>query len=249
MGPCGSKPRPETATDSLHTPCVVCTIRSSMALKPYQPSHRAARTPVVTVASHGVFRFSAEASRKAGLESAHWVRMSSDESKRLIGFEFLDDQIQPENAHRLMRSKGTSSRSCRARGLINHTPWIKEVADSGRKFELSQDPRNQRIWVIRLEPWFERSVSPEAIGKIGAAAGVYRYRDAGGKVIYIGKGRIADRYREEPQRRDWDISIIEYSQVQTDEQFKWENFHLELFKKEHSGRRPQYNLNSGQAAE
>ena len=66
-----------------------------MALKLYQP-HRTARTPVVTVGSYGQFRFSAEAARKAGLESAHWVRIFTDESERLIGFEFLDDPIQPE---------------------------------------------------------------------------------------------------------------------------------------------------------
>ena len=221
-----------------------------MALEPYRP-RRAARTPVVTVGSRGVFRFSAEASRKAGLESAHWVRISTDESERLIGFEFLDDPIQPEDANKLMRSKGKKDKGClcKARGLIHNTPWIKKVADRGRKFELFPYPRNQRIWVIRLAPWFELSVRTEDIGKIGDAAGVYRYCDAGGKVIYIGKGRIANRYREEPQRRDWDISIIEYSLVPTDEQFEWEKFHLKDFANEHSGRLPQHNFNSGQAAE
>ena len=220
-----------------------------MTLEIYVPTHRTARTTVVTIGSQGVFRFSAEASRKAGLESAHWVRISTDESERLIGFEFLNDPIQPENANKLMRSKGTSSCSCKAKGLINSTPWIKEVADKGRKFDLFPYPRNQRIWVIRLMPWFELAIRPEAIGEIGDAAGVYRYRDAGGEVIYIGKGRIANRYREEPQRHDWDISTIEYSLVPTDEQFKWEKFHLKDFAKEHSGRLPQHNFNSGQAAE
>ena len=220
-----------------------------MALKLYQP-HRTARTPVVTVGSYGQFRFSAEAARKAGLESAHWVRISTDESERLIGFEFLDDPIQPEDTNKLVRDKrGKRYCSCRARGLINNTPWIKKVADRNRKFDLVPYPDNQRIWVIRLAPWFELSVRPGDIGKIGDAAGVYRYCDADGKVIYIGKGRIAHRYREEPQRRDWDISIIEYSLVPKDEQFKWEKFHLKDFAKEHSDRLPQHNFNSGQAAE
>ena len=220
-----------------------------MALKPHLPPIRPARTPVVTVGSQGVFRFSAEASRKAGLESAHWVGFSIDESERLIGFEFFDNPIQPKDANKLMRSKGKSGCSCTAKGLINNTPWIKKVAVKNRKFDLFQYPRNQGIWVIRLAPWFELSVRPGDIGKIGDAAGVYRYCDAGDKVIYIGKGRIADRYREEPQRRDWDISIIEYSLVPNDEQFKWEKFHLKDFAKEHSGRLPQHNFNRGQAAE
>ena len=67
---------------------------------------------------------------------------------------------------------------------------------------------------------------------------------SGGKT----KGRIADRYREEPGRRRWDIAIVEYSVVPDAEQYEWEKFHLDAFAKEHDGRRPRHNSTSGRAS-
>ena len=226
------------------------TVSTVMTLMTYKPRPRAANKPLVTVSPKG-FRFSAEAVRKAGLESAHWVRISSDESERLIGFEFLDDPSQPEHANKLMLSTGIG-RSCKAKGLINGNRWIKQVAEDDHgeprnsKFELFPYPPDQKVWVIRLAPWFELSVLPEDIGTIAAAKGIYRYRDAGGEVIYIGKGHIAGRYREERQRRDWGIARIEYSTVPGDEQYKWEKFHLDAFAKEHADRLPLHNGIQGQ---
>ena len=192
----------------------------------------------------GQFRFSAVAAKTADLKSAHWVRISTDERERLIGFEFLNDPIQPEDANKLSGTRG-SSRLCRAKGLINQTPWIKAVAAKRRKFKLFQYPRDQKIWVIRLVPWFELSVPPENIGSIGAGAGIYRYRDSGGEVVYIGKGRIVDRFRE-PARRMWGIARIEYSLVpEEDKQYQCEKFHLEDFANEHDGRLPRFNMVSG----
>ena len=217
----------------------------------------------MTVAPKG-FRFSAVAAKMAFLESDHWVRISTDESEHLIGFEFLGDPIQPEDANKLRRGGGSgrmcvakgeadktpktpirSGRMCVAKGLINNNPWIKAVAAKSRKFKLFQYPRDQKIWVIRLAPWFELSVLPENIGSIGAGAGIYRYRDAGGEVVNIGKGRIVDRYRD-PARRTWGIARIEYSLVpEEDEQYKWEKFHLDDFAKEHDGRWPRFNMVAG----
>ena len=226
------------------TPLVALVYLSlGMPFKTYTPRYRAAKEPLVTVAP-GQFRFSAVAAKTADLEKAHWVRVSTDERERLIGFEFLGDPIQPEDANKL-RGTGGSSRLCTAKGLINQTPWINAVAAKKRKFKLSQYPRDQKIWVIRLAPWFELSVLPEDIGSIGAGAGIYRYRDSGGEVVYIGKGRIADRFRE-PARRMWGIARIEYSLVpEEDEQYKWEKFHLDDFAKEHDGRFPRFNMVSG----
>ena len=197
----------------------------------------------MTVAPAG-FRFSAAAAKRAGLESAHWVRMSTDESERLIGFEFLGGPVQPEDANKLAGTRG-SSRECWAQEVINSAPWIQAVAAKRRKFKLFQYPSDQKIWVIRLAPWFELSVLPEEIGSIGTGAGIYRYLDAGGEVVYIGKGRIVDRYRDSA-RRTWGIARIEYSLVpEEDEQYKWEKFHLDNFAKEHDGRLPRFNMVAG----
>ena len=235
----------------MHVLWLWCTV-AGMSFETYVPRVKAATKPVVTVFPKG-FRFSAEAVRKAGLESAHWVRIRSDESERLIGFEFLDDPSQPENANKLIRGRGLGC-LCKAKGLIQGKRWIKQVAedDHGKsrngKFELVQYPHDQKIWVIHLGPWFELSVLPEKIGTIGVAAGIYRYRDADGEVIYIGKGRIANRYREEPQRRVWGIASIEYSEVPDKQQHEWEKFHLEAFAKEHADRLPRHNSIHGRAS-
>ena len=154
-------------------------------------------------------------------------------------------QSGQKGAHKLARPKGSSGRECWVQGLINETPWIKAAAAMKRKFKLFQYPRNQKIWAIRLVPWFELSVLPENISSIGTAAGIYRYRDAEGEVVYIGKGLIVDRYRD-PARRTWGIARIEYSLVpEEDEQYKWEKFHLDDFAKEHDGRLPRFNMVAG----
>ena len=229
-----------------------------MSLTPYRASYRRSDDPVVTVAP-GMFRFSAQASKVAGLESANWVMMSTDKSERLIGFEFFDGNTQPKDSHRLMRyrvkeqgewKQKTIARSCRAKGLINKNEWIKKVAQDNQgkprnlKFKLSPYGHNQKIWVIRLAPWFELSVLPGNIGQIGNVTGIYRYRNAKEEVIYIGKGRIADRFRE-PARRMWEIARIEYSVVPDDKQYEFEKFHLDRFAKENDDHRPRFNKVAG----
>ena len=52
-GPCGSKPRPETPLTACTRPVLWCTIRSSMALRPYQP-RRTDRTPVSALRHMGM---------------------------------------------------------------------------------------------------------------------------------------------------------------------------------------------------
>ena len=94
--------------------------------------------------------------------------------------------------------------------IWNDNEWIKKVAQDNQgkprnlKFKLSPYKHNQKIWVIRLAPWFELSIFPGNIAQIGNVAGIYRYLNARNTVIYIGKGYIADRFRE-PDRRMWEI--------------------------------------------
>ena len=82
-----------------------CTVGSSMPLKTYRPSRLPTTEPLVTVAP-GVFRISAVAAKSAGLESAHWVRFSTDERERLIGFEFLSGAIRPEGRPQAGETQG-----------------------------------------------------------------------------------------------------------------------------------------------
>ena len=134
----------------------------------------------------------------------------------------------------------SSAYSCRTRALIRENPWIKAVADPNRNFELHPHPASRSLWGIWLAPWFELSVRPESVGELGAAAGIYRNRDAGRAVIYIGKGRIVDGCRD-PERREHGIARIEYSLVPENGQYEWKEFHLDDFAKEQGGRRTRFN--------
>ena len=102
-------------------------------------------------------------------------------------------------------------------------------------------------WTIRLAPWFEHSVQPADIGSVEAAAGIYRYLDADGGVIYIGKGEVAARFRS-PERREWDIAKVEYSEIDGEaKQYEWESFHMERFRERQNNRLPYFNRVSGRS--
>ena len=63
--------------------------------------------------------------------------------------------------------------------------------------------------------------------------GIYRYKNSDNKVIYIGKGSIYERFTKDPQRRNWDISKIEFSVLNDDhESHKWERYYLDKFREE-----------------
>ena len=206
--------------------------------------------PVVSIRSSG-FVFGSEACRLAGLnESVYWIRVHLDHDERCIAFEFLSGDERPEDVYTL-RHPGGSSRACATKSLIRNAPWVQAVAalrdNAARKFTLFRHPAVPKFWTIRLMAWFETFVSPKDIGTIGDAAGIYRYLDKNDEVIYIGKGRIADRFRS-PERRNWGVVKIEYSVINgEDRQYQAEKFHLDRFCESNAQRLPYFNSNSGQA--
>ena len=97
-------------------------------------------------------------------------------------------------------------------------------------------------WKIDVCPAFEHYIEPHDIDKLEhEAAGIYRYRNERGEIIYIGSGKIRDRF-EAPEREKWRIVRIEYSIV-TDRQraYQWERYWHDQFEGEF-GRLPAYNL-------
>jgi hypothetical protein len=97
-------------------------------------------------------------------------------------------------------------------------------------------------------PSFEMVVERQQSGLISDdARGIYRYRDAKGEVVYIGKGAIRNRLGE-PQRKSWEFRWIDYSPIALEQdQFTWEAFWIDRFKESNNGRLPYYNRQAGQS--
>ena len=226
-----------------------------MAFRLHIPKDMPTGDPVVSVRPSGAFSFSSEAVKTAALhESIHWVKIHLDSNERCVAFEFLGGTDRPEHSYKLRAPKRSSggtrnTRICTAKALIRNTPWIRAVANlenvADRKCKLFRPPAEPNFWAIRLMPWFELSVEPDEIATVNNAAGIYRYRDADGAVIYIGKGIIADRFRS-PERRDWGIATVEYSKVDGEgRQYEVESFHIKRFASSNNGRLPHFNRDRG----
>lgn len=211
-----------------------------MAFRVYEP-RLSPSGPVVALTTTG-FRFNVEAARLAGLhDPVHWVRVSLDHEQRRIGFRFFSGETRPSNTLKLKGLRGRYYRFS-AKGVIWNVPWIhavsKQDSAADRNFKMERLDSDRNRWVIRLAPWFECKASPNDVGSLGSKEGIYRYRDASDRIIYIGKGKIADRFREH-ERRDWGIEWIEYSEIEGDEnQFDWESFHLDRYEETHDALPP-----------
>ncbi|MYA04949.1 MAG: hypothetical protein F4Y37_10130 [Caldilineaceae bacterium SB0664_bin_22] len=224
-------------------------------------------TPSVTVSPRG-FVFSAAANKLAALSSIIWMRLHFDTDDRIVVFEAMSgrDKDGPDMLKLgLTRGKMDGNRRLTAK-KIEHIPWIRAVSESpsreARKFELKrydgpieQDTTGRRhgLWYIQLMPSFEESILPSEIKFMDPSAkGIYRYRggDDGDEIIYIGRGSIGNRFRDETRRKQWKVTRIEYSILRYDEDDQmasyWESWWLNNFRDNHNGRLPRYNLVGGQ---
>ena len=191
-----------------------------------------------------------------------WVRVYPDDEDRLIVFEPVPSVDKPPFGLKLGRSASRARRPT-ANGLINQTPWIRIVAALAntvdRRFDLkpfhgplpnADDSRGNRpAWYIRLMPAFEESIAAAEIKALSSSAkGIYRYLggDDGREIVYIGKGLIKDRFRQEAERKSWGIHRIEYSVIEDDIlAYEWERWWIERCKRQHNGRHPRYNRVDG----
>ena len=228
-----------------------------MALQTYKPVNVPGRC-VVVINLTG-FRFSVMARNAAQLTEINWMRLHTDSEERLIVFEPVPGLEKRPDLLKLGTSK-TGHKRLAAKGLIRRTPWIRSVAAQtsleARTFDLrryhgalpprSDGDRGNQPWYIQLMPAFEHSVFPSSIHIINSdTRGIYRYLK-GDEIIYIGKGRIRDRYRE-PGRNTWEVSKIEYSEIVDDEKaLEWEAWWIDRFQQEHDGNLPRYNQVRGQ---
>ena len=160
-----------------------------------------------------------------------------DDDPYILGFEFYDEQgLRDSLVLQSVGVKTAKGRTVKAIQLINKSKILKAIQrdplKQNRTFEIKKESKSN-IYYIVLRPIFEHSVSFERKNTIpDDLTGIYRYKDKTGEVIYIGKGRIKDRAGS-PERKDWSISMIEYSSIpSSDDSLKWESFYIDLFKNE-----------------
>ena len=237
-----------------------------MSLQTYKPKEYRGKC-AVTISPRG-FNFNGAARDVANLSQIHWMRIHTDPDERLIVFEPVSGIDKSRELLKLGTDKKGHKRLT-AKGLVSQTPWLETIARlslDARKFELkpysgpvpafnsgaTSTTRSNPPWYIQLLPAFEESIVPSEIGQLDSGAkGIYRYLggDNGEEVIYIGKGSVRARFEQEPMRKEWKVSRIEYSIITGDESdqkaYEWEAWWLKRYKSEHNGRLPRHNQVQG----
>jgi hypothetical protein len=195
--------------------------------------------PSVTV-SLNRFSFNAVMKKLAELDKHSHVAFYVDDENRRIAFEFKQAS-NDEDDYQIIKIK--SQTLCSSREIFKKQ-WVSKVTElKGQNvFAAKQEGKK---WIITLCPAFENQIKREDVKSIPTNAfGIYRYLDTG-RIVYIGKGNIKDRYNS-PERGKWKFDLIEYSIIKDDKKaLEWENYWIEKYKDENKEQLPTYNLISG----
>ena len=219
---------------------------------PVKNGHSQSREPTLTVCHDKKFTFSSKMQFEYNLEKCISVAYLFDRKDPYkIGFKFYDHADNPEA--RMISGKGTSRNSTNntasAGTLFSNNPILQKIAAKknrgDRVFFVHRDTDDPDIFFIKLRPEFEKFVNAEDISIISKNyKGIYRYKNSGNKVIYIGKGLIKNRLQS-TERKTWGIHKIEYSILNSeDDSYKWESFYLDEYQNQF-GMLPPFNRISG----
>lgn len=186
--------------------------------------------------------FNVTLDRLAELDKYSYVCIYSDDENRRLAFKFLKNK-DDNDAFKLSRA-GARGCWCSSRDLHSKT-WVRKAAQNSdlNRFACAKD---DGMWTITLIPSFETSVTRSETYKVGSnILGIYRYMNANGDVVYIGKGNIKARISDK-KRDDWNFETVEYSIIPDDkEALAWERFYLDKFKNDNGGDLPVYNKVNG----
>lgn len=186
-------------------------------------------------------RFSTSFVRNAKISPIYKVKIYKDDVEHKLKFEFSKDIT--ENCLTLTEPKDRKSLKVSAHSLYKKINWLRAFANNGGKERriIPQDLTG-KVWEISLRPSFESVISKIDLQKKSLnTKGIYRYKNHKGEIIYIGKGDIKHRFLE-PQRKNWDIDIIEYSEINENEnQLKWESYWIQDYMKNNNDNLPQHN--------
>jgi hypothetical protein len=191
-----------------------------------------------------LIRFSSEFVRISKIDSDFKVLIYIDDEIRKIRFEFRKNEL--EDSLTLTKQKGKTNLQCSATKLYKEIDWLRSIANLSGKGRQVIPKKIGNGWEVSLMPSFENSVFRLDYNKIQKdIRGIYKYKKNDGEVVYIGKGEIVKRLSE-PQRKQWDFDIIEYSEIENaTDQFYWESYWIEEFKKRNNGKLPIYNVING----
>ncbi|MCY4088930.1 MAG: hypothetical protein OXF49_02265 [Candidatus Saccharibacteria bacterium] len=201
------------------------------------------------------FYFNVEASKYMDLDNHFYAQIGINEAERQIVFVLFKDKDDKAHYLKIGRHRGKGRRNdyhnITAKGLFNDYKWLKHAGNprlptKNRAFEVKEYPALNHAYYIQLRPSFEYSVEPENINSLdNAISGIYRYRNDSNDIIYIGKGNIKDRYKQQQDRQSWGIKTIEYSIINDDaKEFEAERYWIERFEIEHN-RLPAFNMQRG----
>ena len=186
--------------------------------------------------------FNAVLDRAAELAKYSFVCIYSDDERRRLGFKFLLDN-DDSDAFKLSRS-GNRGCWCYSRDLFSKD-WVRKVA-SNTDINRFACVKQGELWVITLIPCFELYVMRNEANIIEPSiAGVYRYINSDGDIVYIGKGFVKARLMEK-KRDNWIFEKIEYSIIKEDKDaLSWERFYIDKYRNDNNGDLPPYNKING----
>lgn len=202
--------------------------------------------PVISIRDNR-FYYNSILSKLAELKDKKFVCYYIDEEKMEIGFKFFIGK-EGNDLYRLGKesNKKNNFRSS-ASAIISRYNWVNKIHNS-RDNDLKKFIARKRKekWVIKLRPCFENFIAREDLKSLSdETTGIYRYLNKQQEIVYIGKGNIKRRAKQQ-ERRNWDFDKIEFSIIENEkDQYYWEDFWIENFKKKHNGKLPYYNIVSG----
>jgi hypothetical protein len=193
---------------------------------------------VLTITKSGIY-FSSLFIKNHNLEKKESIAFFfDDQDPYMFGFEFYDEPGSPDSL--VLMSSGRMSKSIgrtiKASELIGKSKILqslqKDPLKINRTFEIKKE-KNTNIFYVLLRPAFEHKINFEKRNSLSDdLAGIYRYKNKAGEVLYIGKGQIKNRSNSS-ERRDWGVHEIEYSSLTTEEDsLKWESYYIQSYQNE-----------------
>ena len=196
--------------------------------------------------------FSSKFINSNGLEKYEYTTfLIDDDDPYFLGFNFHSERT--EGALKIQtqtrNGKVSGTRIVKTAGLYRLHPIANRVSKSNkpsdRVFSITKDI-NENFYKIFFRPVFENSTDFNDRNLIPSGLGIYRYFDANGQLLYIGKGNIKERANQQ-DRKDWGIQKIEYSLLKTEEEaFEWESFYINKYEEE-NGVIPTFNRIRGRS--
>tara|TARA_B100002052_G_C15835211_1_gene577396 strand:+ start:344 stop:1009 length:666 start_codon:yes stop_codon:yes gene_type:complete len=201
----------------------------------------------VSISSDGRGAFLSSAFIKNNdLLKAERVMIGYDTDDRFTFYFKFVSENNPE-AYKLHGKHNNRWINCRS--FISENTVLRDIVKMDSKdpmhYEIHKD-KFTNTYYFQVIPSFEKTCIPIELPK--DINGIYRYKNTDDEIIYIGQGNIKQRYLS-PERRDWDILLVEYSQVEDlTKREIYESIYLDKFEKEH-GKKPLYNLQAGKKLE